>query len=128
MYPKKEGKAHHAPEFRDYDWVTKMSDTYSAGCVLEHLVTGTNVRTVKEFRQNLAKVSADIPESFVQLCKSLMKEEYLERPTLPEMRILTAQVLEDLRKKDYFSSLASVPLSEAPINFFGSASASSSSP
>jgi len=126
MYPKKAKKIHQAPEFRDYDWVTRTSDTYSAGRVLEHLVTGTNVRTVKEFRQNLAKVSTDLPESFVQLCKSLMQNEYLHRPTVKKMPFLVSDALRDLSKKEYFSFRASVPLADAPLHFWGSASSSSS--
>lgn len=127
-YPKKEGKMHHAPEFRDYDWVTRTSDTYSAGRVLEHLVTGTNVRTVTEFRKNLAQVHAHIPESFVDLCKALMKEDSMKRPTPKKMQPLVATVLRDLGHEEYFSCVPSVPLANADINFFGSASTSSPSP
>lgn len=119
-------QSHHPPEFRRAQVVTRTTDMYSAGKILEQLVVGKyNLPASAAIEKMKQKYSAAPPKSFQHLLRSMLRQQPFRRPNPSQLLELANDALQDLRHKKYFSSFAAVPLTDAQIHFFGGASSSS---
>ncbi len=122
-YPCRNHPAYHAPEFRQFNWVTNTADTYSAGRVLEHLLTGEYASSGTAAVAAITRIQGITPpKSFQKLLCRMTSRDHLRRPTPAALEKLAALALNDLQRRDYFfqHEISSRP----KLHFFGSASAS----
>ena len=118
---------HHPPELRRAQIVTKTTDTYSAGKILEYMVLGEYNYSATAAITKMKKIyGAAPPKSFQHLLGSMLRQQHFRRPNPLQLQELANNALRDLSRKKYFSAGADMPLAEASIDFFGSASSSSS--
>ena len=118
LYVERQARDYLPPEFRRFNWVTKTLDTYSAGRVLEHLLTGEYSSSPKKTFAKMKEIyGRDPPKSFQRLLRRMLRPDSFLRLTPPELRTLAQDALTSLKKNNPFSLDAMVPLAEAGIDF-----------
>lgn len=127
-YAGRQAQDYLPPEFRRFNWVTKTLDTYSAGRLLEHLLTGEYSSSPKKAFARMKEVyKRGPPKSFQRLLRRMLRPDSFLRPTSSELRILAQDALKDLKKNNPFSLEAMIPLAQAGIDFGISSSSPPSS-
>ncbi len=112
---------HHPPELRRAQVVTKTTDTYSAGKILEYLVLGEYHHSATAAIAKMKRIyGAAPPKSFQRLLGSMVRQQPFRRPNPRQLEELANDTLRDLSQKEYFSAGANISLADAPIDFFGS--------
>lgn len=118
LYMERQVQESLPPEFRRGNIVTKTTDTYSAGRVLERLLTGEySASPAKAIAKMKEIYGQEPPRSFQRLLRRMLRPDHFFRPNPMELRILAQTALQDLQKNNPFTFEAMVPLADAGIDF-----------
>lgn len=110
-------------EFRRFNMVTRTTDTYSAGRVLERLLTGvyspSPTRAITKMKEIYGH---EPPKAFQRLLRRMLRHDHYLRPNPQELQELSREALQDLEKSRFLKS-ESINFG-AELHFFGSSSPS----
>lgn len=113
------------PEFRRFNMVTRTTDTYSAGRVIERLLTKqyspSPSRAIAKMKEIYGR---EPPRSFQRLLRRMLRHDHYLRPNPQQLRELSQEALRDLRRSNPFSLEETILLAEAGIDFGLSSSSS----
>ncbi len=119
--------AYNAPELRPadgYSMLTSTSDTYSAGKVLQLLLTRPAGEMAEEAIPKIEKhFGVHLPRSLCTLLQVMTHEEYPQRPRPDDLRVLAHYAVRDLQKKNYFDGKRIRYLPRREIKFLAESSA-----
>ena len=100
----KEVPRYNSPELRDDSWVTSTSDIYSAGKVLEFMLTGKLEESTEDSLDNIELIyNTNLPNSFKTMFSSMVNEDFVIRPNPQQLKKMANVVVEDLKKDVYFT-------------------------
>ncbi len=100
----KEVPNYNSPELRDDSWVTSTSDIYSAGKVLEFMLTGKLEESAEDSLDNIELIyNKNLPDSFKTIFSSMVDEDFAVRPNPQQLKEMANVAVEDLKKDTYFT-------------------------
>lgn len=112
-------------EFCRFNMVTKTTDTYSAGRVLERLLTGvyspSPTRAIAKMREIYGQ---EPPKAFQRMLRRMLRHDHHLRPDCRQLLELSREALGELEKSNFLKS-ENIDLGKE-VHFFGSSSPSSS--
>ncbi len=123
MYGGRQAQECLPQEFRRFNMVTKTTDTYSAGRVLERLLTGvyspSPTRAIAKMKEIYGQ---EPPKAFQRMLRRMLRHDHYLRPNPQQLQELSKEALREL-EKSRFMKPESINLS-SELHFFGSSSPS----
>ena len=109
-----------APELH-YGLVTPTSDTYSAGKIVQFLLTGDCCPTMSQALQDMELWhDVALPRTFKQVLRMMTQKEHVKRPAPAPLREMTMAAAHDLDQDLYFTPQTFVTLADKVVQFLPS--------